>query len=246
MRKIILICVSICTVIVTVVLTTVGLKGPFKIYTYKNVEDKSAQVTQKLNELALLKNGDFRTVETSLKQSVSDYKTSYQKYDQISGTKTEEEKNKALAAQDYDLEFLWIKLGNHANETKCDLTLEVAKNENATEDTNSTLCDLKFNVVGSYSGIINFIEKIGQDSELGFIPENLKMYSEYRTVKVLNENNEVETSNKLMLITEFYKSNIPVSNNTLLKIENQEMNTSTDTNSNTVKTTSDNTSNKTN
>lgn len=229
MRKIILTGALICIVIITILLTTFGLKGPFRIYTYKDIESKSSEATQKLNELALLKNGNFRTAETSLKQSVSDYKTSYQKYDQISGTKTEEEKSKALAAQDYDLEFLWIKLGNHANETKCDLTLEVAKNDNSSEKSNSTLCDLKFNVVGSYSGIINFIEKIGQDSELGFIPENLNMYSEYRTVKVLNEKNEVETSNKLMLVTEFYKSNIPVSNSTLLKIENQEMNTDRNT-----------------
>ena len=49
------------------------------------------------------------------------------------------------------------------------------------------------------------------------------MHSEYKTVKTVAEDgNSVVTSKRLMLVTEFYKSNIPISKASLLKVENGE------------------------
>lgn len=162
--------------------------------------------------------------ESDLKKAVTEHDSSYEIYEQVAGTKTEEEKQKALLGQAYDLEFIWVTLGTYASESKCDLTLELSKNQNESTDSTAEVCDLKVQVVGAYTGIINFIERISTDNDLKIIPENLKMYSEYRTVKLVDEesNESEEGTKKLMLVTEFYKTNIPISKNTISKIESQE------------------------
>ena len=88
---------------------------------------------------------------------------------------------------------------------------------------NYVLCDLKFEIVSGYDGITSFIEDISKDADLGFIPENLKLYSEYRQVKVLNpEDKSIVYDTKLMLVTEFYKTDVPISKASISKVENEQ------------------------
>ena len=235
MRKIILTVVSIIIVILSILCVTKGIKGPFQIYSY-------AQIKQR-NELTNLKSTNYRKEESELKKTVAEYEEVSQRYESISAYKTDIEKREALSGQEYDIEFLQIKLGQYATDSKVDLSIELSKNE---EKDGYILCDFKFQVVGSYSGIINFIEDVSADEQLKFIPENLKMFSEYREVSTIYENsvaatttstsskktnttasNNLPATNKvnkkqkrLMLVGEFYKSNIPVKKDSLLKVEN--------------------------
>jgi len=152
--------------------------------------------------------------------------------------KTEIEKQRAIAGVSYDLSYLWVKLGKYATENRCDLTIEVFQNQETAAEENYTLCDFKFNVSGTYLELIDFIEAISKDQELSFIPENLKMYSDYADVTVDEdhygafaknnisdeEDNDVIKTSKgtiLMLKTEFYKTNVPVYKSSLSKVENQ-------------------------
>ena len=68
-----------------------------------------------------------------------------------------------------------------------------------------------------------FIEAIGNDTNLGFIPENLNMHSEYQKVKMMDdETGTITEVEKLMLVTEFYKTDIPISKTSISKIENEQ------------------------
>ena len=231
MRKIILTVVSIIIVILSILCVTKGIKGPFQIYSYAQIKQRNEDTTAKLNELTNLKSTNYRKEESELKKTVAEYEEVSQRYESISAYKTDIEKREALSGQEYDIEFLQIKLGQYATDSKVDLSIELSKNE---EKDGYILCDFKFQVVGSYSGIINFI------------PENLKMFSEYREVSTIYENsvaatttstsskktnttasNNLPATNKvnkkqkrLMLVGEFYKSNIPVKKDSLLKVEN--------------------------
>lgn len=228
MRKIILTVVLIIVMIVSVLSVLKGMNAPFKIYGYSEIEQKNTETTRKLNELARLKATNYLAEESALKKSITDYEEVANRYKLVAGTKTEEEKNLALAGEEYDLEFLQITLGKHATDNKVDLSMEVSKNKE-NEKNDYVVCDFKFQAVGSYSGIADFIDTISNDDKLKFIPENLKMYSEYREVNTIADNDDSVGSSvskkqkRLILVAEFYKSNIAVSKDTLLKVENKEM-----------------------
>lgn len=226
MRKIILTIILIILLILSMLCVKNGMNTPFKIYSYSEIEQKNTETTQKLNELAKIKATEYVAEESSLKKSVTEHEDIYNRYQMVASGKTEEEKKMALSGDDYDLEFLHITLGTHATNNKVDLSMEVSKNKD-TEKDDYSICDFKFQVVGSYSGIINFIEDVSNDDSLKFIPENLKMYSEYREVstiaesKFTSENTINKKQKRLVLVAEFYKSNIAVSKDTLLKVENK-------------------------
>lgn len=228
MRKIILTAILIILIIVSILCVTNGMNGPFKIYSYAEIEQKNTETTHKLNELAKVKATEYVVEEAALKKSISEHEDIANRYKMIAETKTEEEKRIALSSENYDLEFLQITLGNYATKNKVDLSMELSKNKDL-EEKDYVLCNFKFQLIGSYSGITNFIETISNDDKLKFIPENLKMYSEYREVATISEDTDTSESvvnkkqKKLMLVAEFYKSNVAVSKNTLL-IENKEEN----------------------
>lgn len=229
MRKIIITLVTVAIVIVSVICVKNGISGPLKVYSYSEIGKKSDESTQQLNALTNLKANEYKIEETELKKSVTDYDEINEKLKIAKETKPEAEVQESLSRREYDLEVLQILLGKHADNNKVYLNLEVSNNQNAKQE-NFVLCDMKIQVVGSYSGITNFIEDISSDDKLKFIPENLKMYSEYREVNTIaeataetqNENRISRKQNKLVLVGEFYKSNVPITRDTLLKAESSQ------------------------
>lgn len=222
MRKIILSCALIVLLLTTFIAIRFGIGGT--IHSLNDLKEQDNITNYKLDELTALKATTYAAAEKNLKRSVSNHIDIKRKYDQISSTKTDEQKQRAFSGGEYDLSYIWITFGNYATENQCDLNIEVSQVEDETDD-NYTVCDLKFTIVSSYDGAIEFINKVTSDNQLGFIPENMKMHSEYKTVKTVAEDgNSVVTSKRLMLVTEFYKSNIAISKASLLKIENEENN----------------------
>lgn len=222
MRKLILTGILIFTLIFGFVCVKKGVTFPFKIYSYAELKNESSVVDTKMNALTNLKSTTYASSESALQTTVKKHLEIKTNYDKVSSTKTEEQKQKALLGQDYDLSYLWVKLGNHATKNNCDLTLEVSQEKDVTDDDKYILCDLKFKTVSGYDGVTSFIEAIGRDSELSFIPENLKLYSEYRTIKTLDESTgEIKETIKLMLVTEFYKTDVPISKSSISKVENE-------------------------
>lgn len=223
MRKMILTGMLIFTLIFGFVCVKKGITFPGKIYSYAELKAESDIVNTKMDALTRMKSTTYVASESALQTSVKKHLEIKTNYDKISSTKSEEQKEKALLGQDYDIGYLWVKLGNYAVKNNCDLTLEVSQEKDATEDDKYVLCDLKFETTSGYDGITNFIEEIGRDTELSFIPENLKLYSKQKEIKVLDpETGQPIVTSKLMLITEFYKTDIPISKASLLKIENQQ------------------------
>ena len=226
MRKIILSIVFTIMLIITILTVTVGIPGI--IHSHKELSDQKKTTESKLDELSALKNTEFGGKEKSLKRTVSQHIEIKNKYDQIATsneTENENTKGQVQTGQAYDLSYIWVTLGNYATENQCDLNIEVSQNSDNSDDQNFVTCDIKFQIVSSYDGAIEFINKVTQDSEIGFVPENLKMHSEYQTVKGVDDTtNQVISTKRLMLVTEFYKTNMQISKSSLLKIENEESN----------------------
>lgn len=223
MRKTILTVVLIFTIIFGFLCVKKGITFPIKVYSYEELKTESNTVNTKMDDLTKMKATTYVATESSLQTSVKKHLEIKTNYDKISSTKSEDQKEKALLGQDYDISYLWVKLGNYATKNNCDLTLEISQEKDTKENDKYVLCDLKFETTSGYDGITSFIEDIGRDSELLFIPENLKLHSQLKEIKVLDsETGKAVSTNKLMLITEFYKTNIPISKASLLKIENKQ------------------------
>ena len=238
MRKIIISGITLFCLLLSVFTVKTGLPL-FKIPAMKEIKSTYDETTVSIGKLKQFKEEVYGPADLSLTETVKSYNETRKMYNDVSATKTEEEKQKAQKAQAYDLEYLWIKIGNYAYKNKADLTMEIYKTEEQETDDDYIKCDLKFRTISSYSGAKQFIEDISVDSELQFIPENLKMTSEWKEINVLTDadkttplilneyNNKATETNyagkslrKLLLVTEFYKSDVPVSKSTLLKIEN--------------------------
>lgn len=238
MRKLILAGILMLTIIFGFFAMKSGMTFPTKIYSFAELKSRKELTNTQLDSLTTLKSTTYATTQNSLNDSIKKFKSAKELYEAAMSNKTEIEKQRAIAGVSYDLSYLWVRLGKYATENRCDLTIEVFQNQETSPEENYTLCDFKFNVSGTYLSLIDFIEAISKDQELSFIPENLKMYSEYADVPVdeihygaFGQGEETEeeddgiiqtgTGTILMLKTEFYKTNVPVYKTSLLKVENQ-------------------------
>lgn len=264
MRKIILTGILIFVLAFTFVCVKSGIGFPTKVYSFKELKNKRQVADTQLDNLTNLKSNAYANTQKSLKLSIQNFNSTKKLYESAIENKTSVEKERAIAGVSYDLSYLWVKIGQYATKNNCDLTIEVFQNQQTAQDENYVLCDFKFNFTASYADTIAFIEKISMDNELNFIPENLKMATEYRSVRTDQnyngtriDQNEVVDATILLLVTEFYKTNVPVAKSSLLKVENQltveaeekaaeELQNGNNTATNTSNSTNKNTTNTTN
>ena len=74
---------------------------------------------------------------------------------------TGDEVKQATQFQKYEIESLWVKIGNHAKSEGVVMKMDLLR---GTGDDNY---NLNFTVNGSYIGITNFISNLENDSQLG-------------------------------------------------------------------------------
>lgn len=102
-----------------------------------------------------------------------------QEYDSMLAYSTSEEVKKAKVSEEYDIEFLWVKLGGYAKaeglQAKFDLT-ESSKG-------NSDVRDIKFTLNGRYSGMVEFLYSIENDTKLDFKIEDFTLTGEGKDIQ---------------------------------------------------------------
>ena len=84
---------------------------------------------------------------------------------------TEGDVQAANQIERYEVETLWVKLGNYATSEGAIMRMDIVKGSENAEDT----YNLKFTVNGSYISITDFISDIENDTTLGFKIEEFKM-----------------------------------------------------------------------
>ena len=168
MRKILFIILIILLLICTGFIIINGFKlGNFQIWGIKAIKTQNEIIDNKNKELSNLVS---ITYPASLKELESSSET-------LASTKQEYE-NKAvlisnssyyMQTEKYEIEFLWTKLGNYAQDNNVQIKIDVV-NSNT-----SRLYDLNFTIVGEYVDITDFIYDIENDSKLGFKIEDFHM-----------------------------------------------------------------------
>jgi hypothetical protein len=143
--------------------------GSLEIWGVEKISEENDTIDQKNQQLSTLVSVTYPSALTTVTNSAKTMESTKEEYENkallISNS------NYSLQTEEYEIEFLWTKLGNYALDNDVEIKIDV---------TNSSISgryDLNFTVDGDYPDVTQFIYDIENDSKLGFKIEKFKMIS---------------------------------------------------------------------
>ena len=187
MRNKISIIIALISIILLIVASVYGIKiSKFKILSISQLEEKNNQLEETIKKVTDITTTKYPDNIAKLEESFQFYTIEKQKYKELIGA-TSEIDEKIYETKQYDIGYLWKRLGAYVTEEKfpgdpgLTISLDVKKNNFG----NNTY-DFNFAVRGTYTRISQFIVDIENDSELNFRIYNFKMVSGQATFTVKN------------------------------------------------------------
>lgn len=171
MRKLLMLVLIVLLLAVTGYSVTKGLSiGDIKILGYKDIKIESAKIDAEITNITTLKEMNYKKTLSDIESNAKTLLQEKEKYASLVSASTDSEIEKATHAQNYEQDFLWAKIGNHATAQGVKLKFDIAIGS-----INKENFDLHFTVTGSYTNITEFILAIENDNLLGFKIENFKL-----------------------------------------------------------------------
>lgn len=236
MRKLLLGLISIMLLALSIYLAIYGISfGNFEINGIPAIQEENANLETKIQTASKLKNTDYPQNTTLLEGAYKKLMTEKENYEQILALGVDENGQPLNKIQEYEIEKIWITIGNYATKQGVDLKLDITLNNSI-----SKTYDLKFTVTGGYIQITDFLYDVERDSTLVFKLEDFKMVPGTSTEELI-----------ATFVCKDVKINITdTTSNSTDKIEENasgaENNASTNTNSNTTNSNTTSTGNTTN
>lgn len=144
--------------------------GNFEILGIRDIQDKSNKLDEKIQEAAKLAEKDYKQAVSDVETNAKKLKEEKANYDEMIAT-VDGEAGTTSQIEKYEIETLWVRLGNHATSEGVVMQMDVIKGNSSLPD----VYNLKFTATGSYISITDFISAIENDSMLGFKIEEFKM-----------------------------------------------------------------------
>lgn len=145
--------------------------GRLEILAFTKIQERSNELDNKIQEASKLSEKDYKQAVSTVEEDAKKLQQEKKEYEDMTAISTEGDVASANQLERYEIETLWVKLGNHATSEGAVMRMDVVKGNNTTADT----YNLKFTVTGSYISITDFISDIENDSTLGFKIEEFKM-----------------------------------------------------------------------
>lgn len=153
-----------------IIIQGVGTEGSLQILGIKGIQAKNAELEQKIQEATSLAEKDYQSVLSEIKQNTQSFEDAKKRYED--NVIINEGGEVETLSKPYDIETLWVRLGNHA--TSQGANIQEMKVNNSTTGAEGTY-DLDFTITGSYICITDFVSAIENDSTLGFKIEEFNM-----------------------------------------------------------------------
>lgn len=170
MRKILILILIIILLFALGIMATSGISiGNFTISSIQQILNDNDELDSEISGINNTIQTTYASAKTSLNTSVQALETAKQKYQDTITYRTEEEIQAANETEEYEIGFLWTKIGLYA--TKNNVTMQA----NVSSGTISGLYNISFTIVGEYLSISEFIYAIENDSELGFKIEDFTL-----------------------------------------------------------------------
>lgn len=131
----------------------------YDVPSFQSIKDGKKTLDSNLSSLEDLNTRGMNNATAHVESELKNYETKKQEYDMLAASASREEIAEANKEEKFLLDYLWIRVGNYANDNA--VKFKMTPNE-----ADSTLT---FDVTGSYISIINFIYDLQNDSILNFV-----------------------------------------------------------------------------
>lgn len=142
-----------------------------KILSLKNIQQQNEALDATIAKAEQLKSVEYPAKISELNSSSKTLLSNKKTYEELATYSSEQDVLNAKQAERYDVEVLWIRIGNHAKKNGVVPKLEILSSSNNTTGAN----DLRITATGRYIGLTDFIRDIEDDAKLGFSIENFEL-----------------------------------------------------------------------
>ena len=145
--------------------------GTIEILGINGIRQRNSELDAKIQQAGKLVEKDYQQAVNNVQTSAKKLKEEKENYQDLTAISEEGDVQTANQIEKYEIETLWVRLGNHATSQGVVMQMDVIKGSSGVSDS----YDLKFTATGSYICITDFISAIENDSTLGFKIEEFKM-----------------------------------------------------------------------
>ncbi len=143
--------------------------GEWKILGIEDIKNENEKLDSKIEDISKLTSVTYPQKYKELESAQKSLLQSKQDYEDKLAYSTESEIESANRLENYNIEFLWNKIGTYATKQGIGLKLEIQNGSS------QDLKNIVFSATGKYIPITDFIYSIEDDDELGFSIENFKL-----------------------------------------------------------------------
>ena len=134
------------------------------------IGQENEKLEKQIEEVSKLKNKTYSQNVQLLDASYRKLISEKENYEKVLALGVDENGQPLSKIQEYEMERIWVIVGNYAKKHGVKLKIEVASN-----NTVSKTYDLTFSAIGGYIQITDFLQDFERDSSLVFKMENFKM-----------------------------------------------------------------------
>lgn len=170
MKKLLILILIALLVALSIFIVIQGVNiGSLEILGVKGIQSKSSQLDEKIQQAGKLAEKDYQQALNDVKTNTKKLQEEKKNYEDMTQISEDGDIQTASQIEKYEIETLWVKLGNHATTQGVVIKMDVKKG--SAQD----IYDLQFTATGSYISITDFISAIENDSSLGFKIEEFKL-----------------------------------------------------------------------
>lgn len=172
MKKVLILILIVLLVVLAYNVITSGYEvGNIKILSLKGIQEKNETLDKTILDIQELKEVKYPNKISELNTAAKSLLSNKKTYEELVAYSSEQDVIDAAKKQRYDIEVLWVRIGNHAEKEGVIPKLEILSSSNNTVGAN----DLRITATGSYIGITDFVKDIEDDSKLSFVIENFEL-----------------------------------------------------------------------
>lgn len=172
MKKLLILILIALLLILSIFIALHGVEaGSVTILGVKGIQDKSEALDKKIQEAGKLAEKTYTQAVSDVNENAKKLEQEKKNYEDMTTVSTDGEEQASNQLGEYEIETLWVRLGNHATAQGVEMQMDVLPSTSGAQGT----YNLRFTATGSYISITDFISAIENDSTLGFKIEEFKM-----------------------------------------------------------------------
>ncbi len=172
MKKLLILILITLLLILTMFIGIKGVTiGKIEILGIQGIQAKNSELDSKIQDAAKLVEKTYAQTISEVNSNAKKLKEEKQNYQDMTAISSDGETQAVNQIEKYEIETLWVKLGNHATSEGVVMKMDVTSGSSGAQDS----YNLNFTVTGGYVQIEDFISSIENDSTLGFKIEEFKI-----------------------------------------------------------------------